>query len=80
MDHVAAENRAEELRREHPDRLTHTWMARGTADGEWGVVKVRIPGFGRGPVRATTEAKPKPSQPDDPRPSTFRNAPPFGAA
>lgn len=80
MDHVTAEKRAEELRREHPDRLTHTWMARGDADGEWDVVKVRIPGLRTAPLKATVEAKPKPPQPDDPRPSTFRNVPPFGAA
>jgi hypothetical protein len=34
----------------------------------------------RGPVKETTEAKPKPPQPDDPRPAFFRNIPPYGAA
>jgi hypothetical protein len=80
VDHEAAERRALELRATHPDRLTHTWMARGSSDGEWEVVKVRIPGQRAAPVNATTEAKAEPPQPDDPRPSTFRNAPPFGAA
>jgi hypothetical protein len=28
--------------------------------------------------RATSEAKPKPRQVDDPRPATVRNIPPFG--
>jgi hypothetical protein len=80
VDHVTAEKRAEELRREHPDRLTHTWMARGTSDGEWEVVKVRIPGMRTGPLKSTSEAKPKPPMPEDPRPAPFRDAPPFGAA
>lgn len=80
MDHEAAERRAEEMRREHPDRLTHTWMARGNAEGEWEVVKVRIPGRRIDPLKATTESKPKPPQPDDPRTAPFRNVPPFGAA
>lgn len=81
MDLAAAEQRAEELRRTHPDRLTHTWMARGDADGEWEVVKVRLPGPVRiDPLKATTESRPKPQTPDDPRPGPFRDVPPFGAA
>ena len=80
MDHEAAEQRAEQLRREHPDRLTHTWMARGSADGGWEVVKVRLPGLRTAPLKASIESRPRPPQPDDPRPSTFRNVPPFGAA
>ena len=81
MDHEAAESRALELRRTHPDRLTHTWMARGNPDGEWDVVKVRLPGGARvDPLKATVEAKPKPQTPDDPRPANFRDVPPFGAA
>jgi hypothetical protein len=35
---------------------------------------------GPGPVKETTEAKPKPTQPDDPRPAIFRNVPPYGPA
>jgi hypothetical protein len=81
MDHDAAQQRAEELKREHPDRETHTWMARGNPDGEWEVVKVRVPGGRRiDPLKATIETKPKPPMPDDPRPANIRNIPPFGAA
>jgi hypothetical protein len=82
VDHTAAERRAQELRKTHPDRLTHTWMARGSSDGEWEVVKVRLPGVGpRGDTaRATVEAVPEPPLPDDPRPPGFRDVPPFGAA
>ncbi|TMK64928.1 MAG: hypothetical protein E6G53_06900 [Actinobacteria bacterium] len=43
-------------------------------------VRPRIPGLPpREPLKATTEAKPKPPQPDDPRTSVFRNVPPYGA-
>jgi hypothetical protein len=34
----------------------------------------------RDPLKATTEAKPKPSEAEDPRPAIFRNIPPYGAA
>jgi hypothetical protein len=64
---------------EHPERDTHTWIAREAAAGGWEVVKVRLPGGVRlDPLKATTEAKPKPPEPDDPRPVIFRNIPPFG--
>jgi hypothetical protein len=66
---------------DHPDRATHTWIAREDPAGSWEVVKVRLPpGVRRDPLKATTEAKPKPSEADDPRPAIFRNIPPYGAA
>jgi hypothetical protein len=71
VDHAAAETRAAELKVTHPDRLTHTWMARGNPDGEWEVVKVRLPGF---------EARPKGPRAPEPRPSNLHDVPPFGAA
>ena len=72
MDHAAAEKRAAELKATHPDRLTHTWMARGNPDGEWEVVKVRLPGIDAGGVRAPRVEKS--------RPSNIHDVPPFGAA
>ena len=81
MDLEAATRRAEELKAEHPDRETHTWMTRGSSDGQWEVVKVRLPGGRRvEPLKPATEARPKPPTPDDPRTAPFRNIPPFGAA
>jgi hypothetical protein len=66
---------------EHPERDTHTWIPREASAGEWEVVKVRVPaGVRRDPLKATTEAKPKPSEAEDPRPAIFRNIPPYGAA
>jgi hypothetical protein len=46
-------------------------------------VRLKLDGVeleGPGPVKETTEAKPKPTQPDDPRPAIFRNVPPYGPA
>jgi hypothetical protein len=72
---------AKRLSAEHPDRETHAWIAREAAADRWEVVKVRVPGGARrDPLEATTEAKPKPPQADDPRPAIFQNIPPYGAA
>lgn len=43
-------------------------------------VKVKLPeGLRIDPVKATTEAKPKPPQPDDPRTGPMRDVPPYAA-
>jgi hypothetical protein len=55
------------------------WFAKQADDGEWEVVSVRSDGFRRSdPLKATVEAKPKPAEQPDPRPTIFRNIPPFG--
>jgi hypothetical protein len=59
------------LAREHPDRATHSWLARELAPGEWAVVKVGVPG--QRPFGTLTEAKPRPPQADDPRPAMWRD-------
>lgn len=77
MTHEDAAARCEELNREG-DGGRH-WFAKQNADDEWVVVSVDVEGFRRpDPLKATTEAKPKPSEQPDPRPSIFRNIPPFG--
>jgi hypothetical protein len=58
--------------REHPDRLTHSWLPRQGADGEWAVVRVSIPG--NRPTGSLQEAKPRPPSADDPRPAFWRDA------
>ena len=41
------------------------WIAREVSPGDWRPVRPRIPGLPpREPLKATTEAKPKPPQPD----------------
>ena len=81
MTREEADELRERLSREHPDRVTHAWLAREGPAGEWSVVKVRLPGGAkRDPLKATVEAKPKPREADDPRPAIFRDVPPYGAA
>ena len=73
MTRTEAEEQAATSNREHPDRATHRWFARAAADG-WEVARVRLPaGLGVQPTGTITEAKPKPPEPDDPRPAYWRN-------
>jgi hypothetical protein len=73
MTREAAEAEARRLGAEHPDRGHTRWLARERS-GEWEVVKIPVrPGQRVDPVKATTEAKPKPAQPDDPRTTYDRN-------
>jgi len=71
MTHEQAIAEAARLTREHPDRTTHSWLARETAPGEWAVAKIGVPS--RGPTTNTQEAKPRPPQADDPRPPMWRD-------
>ena len=73
MTREEAQQRARQLTAEHPDRFTHSWIAREGTAGEWDVVRVNIPAARRDPLKGTTEAKPKPSEPDDPRPAYWKN-------
>ncbi len=76
MTRAEAKQAASTNAREHPDRKTHRWMPNEQPDGSWILVKVRMPpGMRVDPLKTTTEAKPKPPQPDDPRPAHMRNAP-----
>jgi hypothetical protein len=59
------------LAREHDDRATHSWLPRELAPGEWAVVRVGMPT--QQPLGSLTEAKPRPSQADDPRPPMWRD-------
>lgn len=73
MTRGQAEHRAAEHNREHPDRGAHRWMVREGGDG-WEVVRVAVPGGVRvDPLKASVEAKPRPSDAPDPRPAFFRD-------
>jgi hypothetical protein len=80
MDRADAEQTAARLGKEHPDRATHRWIARaGSGGGGWEVVKVKMPpGMRVDPLKATVQSKPKPEQPEDPRPPGVQNIPPYG--
>jgi hypothetical protein len=70
MTHEEAIAEAARLTREHPDRATHSWLAR-ESEGQWRVVKVGVPS--RVPLNTAQEAKPRPPQADDPRPPMWRD-------
>ena len=79
MTRAEAALRCEELNHKRSER-DPPWIVREVSSGDWRPVRPRIPGLPpREPLKATTEAKPKPPQPDDPRDSLFRNVPPYGA-
>jgi hypothetical protein len=74
MTRAEAERERDRLTREHPDRATCRWMARADADGDWSVVRIAMPPGARiDPLKAVTEAKPRPPQADDPRTAYARN-------
>ncbi|HEY6523059.1 MAG TPA: hypothetical protein VIY10_04770 [Solirubrobacteraceae bacterium] len=78
MTHDDAIARAAELNREEHD--ARRWFARPTGSGEYEVVAVTAPGLpAHGDLKATVVSKPEPSDAPDPRPSLYRNIPPFGA-
>lgn len=80
MDRDEATREAARLTREDPDRGTHAFLAREEAPGAWTVARVRIPGGVRPTATGTSsEARPRPEQPPDPRPGIFRDIPPYGA-
>jgi hypothetical protein len=80
MDREEARRECERLRREHPERATHTWIPR-EVDGGWQIVRAPLPpGMRRDPLKATTEAKPKPAQSDDAPPwHSAGGVPPYAA-
>jgi hypothetical protein len=62
------------LAEEHEDRTTHRWIPREGAEGTWEVAKIKVPaGLQMGPLKTSVESKPKPNEPDDPRPAYWRN-------
>ena len=68
----------ERLQREHPDRDRAHWLPQQMGDA-WRVV--RVPSLNR-PTGTTTESRPRPPHPDDPRPRVDPNwgfyGPPLG--
>ena len=74
MTRDEAEREVERLSREHPERESHRFVAREEDDGTWSVAKIAVPaGLGRGPLKTTTESKPRPPEPGDPRTAHERN-------
>jgi hypothetical protein len=70
---------AERLNRAHPERERYQWTALPSRKRGWSVVRIPKPRAARiQPLTATTEAKPKPPQPDDPRSNVGRTLPYHG--
>ncbi|HEX8104734.1 MAG TPA: hypothetical protein VF533_19100 [Solirubrobacteraceae bacterium] len=72
MERHEAERRAAELNETHPDRARYHWLVRKAGDG-WDLARVPVPAGHVDPLKTTVEAKPKPAEPDDPRPAFIRN-------
>jgi hypothetical protein len=72
MTKLEAQARAAELNAEGAG--DGTWFVRETSPGDYEPVRVKAPGLKpTAPLRTTTEAKPRPPEPDDPRTSYDRN-------
>ena len=74
MNREEADSRRTELAASDPQS---TWLVR-ERDGEFEVVKVGLPGAKRPKLTTSIEAVPKPEA-DDPRSTSDRLTPPFGA-
>jgi hypothetical protein len=75
MTKAEAEARCAELNRE-----SSGWLVQEVEPAEWRPVHITGRGLvDPGPVKATTEAKPRPPQAPDPRPGISRDVPPYGA-
>ena len=80
MTREEAEARCAELNAAREEGDPGHWLTREGEDG-WEVVRVNVPGLAeRGPLKETTEARPRPPTADDPRPSSIQQVPPYGAA
>lgn len=66
MTREEAQRACRRLAAESPDRETHRYMPRRGESGDWSVVKINLPPAERS-TGTTTEAKPRPEQPGDPR-------------
>jgi len=75
MTRKEAEELAAGYNRDHPERATHRWLVRESAEDGWEVARVTLPaGLGAQPMGTTAETSPKPADPADPRPAYFQNA------
>jgi hypothetical protein len=78
MTHEQAIARCAQLNAD--DNRDREWFPREVGPDDWEIVSVDIPGLRRvGPLNATIESRPRPSEPPDPRTTIIRNIPPYGA-
>lgn len=79
MTEQQARDRCAKLMAESPERVTHSWLPRKGATGEWGIVKLAVPSPASSDT-VTTSASTEQSIKDDPRSIFEKNVPPNGAA
>jgi hypothetical protein len=73
MTKAEAQTAAAERNRD-PAEAKSRWIPRQGAEGDWDVVRIKaLPGL-RGPLKTSTEERPRP-EPDDPRTPNERNIP-----
>jgi hypothetical protein len=79
MTHDEASARAAELNDAHPERDRYRWSPREDEGGGWSVARFELPKqLRRGPLTATTQAKP-PTPPDDHAGQLPGGLPPYAA-
>ncbi|MBK5231652.1 MAG: hypothetical protein JJE13_01530 [Thermoleophilia bacterium] len=79
MTEQEAKERCARLTAESPERVTHSWLPRQGAEGEWTIVKLAVPSPATGDT-VTTSASTEQTIKDDPRSIYEKNVPPNGAA
>jgi hypothetical protein len=70
-----AEERAQRLQAEHPDRATHRFVARRSSGDDWEVVRVALPTPGHGPLTPSLGTDSTPFPREDPRTGNERRLP-----
>jgi hypothetical protein len=78
MTRAEAEVECRRLSAESPERETHRWVPREGENGDWSVVKIALPPAAE-PSGTETRGDERPTTPDDPRPATWQNVPPWAA-
>jgi hypothetical protein len=78
MTRAEAETEAARLAAESPYRDTHQWVPRDEGDGNWSVVRIGLAPSTE-PTGTEVSADERPATPDDPRPSSWQNVPPWAA-
>jgi hypothetical protein len=78
MTRTEAEAESKRLAAESADRETHRWVPRDDGNGDWSVVKIGLPPSPE-PTGTETRGDERPVTPDDPRPASWQNVPPWAA-
>ena len=74
MTREAAQREAQRRNAETKPASGQRWFVRAVGAGGWALVKVAgLPADLLGPLKTTTEAKPRPPMADDPRPAYWRD-------